>query len=216
MEYMLYFKYGIAFFELLSATFGVIYWHKIKASHWKYFVGYLFLVFLGELLFYLLYFRGQYSASRILVNNIIIPLEFLFFFWLFYKNGSPRKMVILGVVLYILCFFIEIWMNQQGNKFYFLSFSYSIGNIILLILIFQYFIQLSNSDRILHFFHERMFWVSLGLLLFWLGTFPYYGLFNLLMKKHFELFVSYSWVMIFLDYAMYIMFAISFVWSREN
>lgn len=214
---MLYFKFAITFFEFLASLVGFLNWRKIKNTYWVVFPIYLISIALLEVLCYWLFIGAKLPLwNEIITSYIIIPLEFLFFFWLFFKNGSPRKMVLAGVALYILCFFIEIWMNRQGNKFYFLSFSYSIGNIILLILIFQYFISLSGSERILHFYHERMFWVSLGLLLFWLGTFPYYGLFNLLMKKHFDLFVSYSWVMIFLDYAMYIMFAISFVWSKEN
>jgi hypothetical protein len=147
---------------------------------------------------------------------IIIPFEFLFFSWLFYKNLYKKPIVIWGSCLYIFAYLLEHILFKFKKDYFFFSFSYSIGNIILLIFILMYFYKLTYSERILFFYKEKMFWVALGCLIFYLGTFPYYGIFNLLLKNHYELLVSYTWVEIFLDYTMYLLFAASFIWGKEK
>ena len=213
---MLYLKYGIIVFELFAALVGFLTWQKTQNPYWRFFPIYLLIIAILEVFSYWFSLHSQPLIGKNIEIYFVIPFEFLFFFWLFYKNTAQKTLIWVGIGLYLCCFFIEIFLSEKINGYHFLSFSYSVGNIIMLVFIFQYFIKLSNSDRILYFYHERMFWVSLGLLVFWLGTFPYYGLFNFLMHQHFQLFLNYSWVMIFLDYAMYILFAVGFLWSKEK
>ncbi len=61
-----------------------------------------------------------------------------------------------------------------------------------------------------------LFWVSLGLLLYYLGTFPYYGLRNTFVKDFHDVFVTYTYIEYFLNSLMYLMFTISFIWGNPN
>jgi hypothetical protein len=209
---MTLFKRAIVGFIFLAGIVGLVNWQVVKKSYWKYFPLYLIIIPFLEVLSYLL--RGSLGGK--ITVFITIPLEFLFFFWLFYKNSQKKKLILIGSLIYVFSFIMEIFLAERINKGYFLSFSYSIGNLILLVFILQYFYYLIFTERILFFYQERMFWVALGLLVFYLGTFPYFGLYNLLLTKHFKLLVSYTWVEIFLDYAMYLLFAASFIWGKEK
>lgn len=96
------------------------------------------------------------------------------------------------------------------------SFSSTVGNLLLLILIWSFFIQLVSSNAILTFRRNMLFWVSLGLLLFYLGAFPYYGLRNILARDFKEVYIIYTYIVYVLDILMYVMFTISFIWGKPN
>jgi hypothetical protein len=206
------FKKALFVFELLAGIIGLVHWRNIKNSYWRYFPFYLIFLAILETS---TYFVGN-SIVKYINTFILIPAEFLFFFWLFYQNSQKKRFIFIGVFVYLLSFFIEVGFAEKVKSGLFLSFPYSVGNLILLIFILQYFYKLIYSDRILFFYRERMFWVALGLLIFFLGTFPYFGLYNLMLTKHFDLLVTYTWVEIFLNYTMYLLFAASFIWGKEK
>ncbi len=213
MELMRLFNSIIPYLILTVGIIGFIKWNNIKKDYWRYFPFYL--VVLGIINMARRYWMKMEVVNKML-STYVIPLELLFFFWLFYKNSQKKAFFIIGGAVYLIAFLIEnIWVDSVKSN-YFMSFSYSIGNIILLVFILEYFYRLMYSDRILNFKRERMFWVSSGLLVFFLGTFPYFGLYNLLLTKYFNFLVSYTWVEIFLNYAMYLLFAASFIWGKEK
>ncbi len=61
-----------------------------------------------------------------------------------------------------------------------------------------------------------LFWVSLGLLLYYLGAFPYYGLRNVLARDFQGVYITYTYIVYVLDILMYLMFTISFIWGKPN
>ncbi len=210
---MIYCRNFLPFFIFLVAIIGLLKWNDVKKNYWKSFPLYLLIIALGE---YIRFFELSISTIQTRLIQLTVPIEFLFFFLLFYKNIQKKLPIIIGSVVYIIAFLVEsLWFDTMKSN-YFMSFSYSIGNIILLIFILQYFYILIYSDRILYFYHERLFWVSLGLLVFFLGTLPYFGLYNLMLSKYFDLLVSYTWVQIFLNYTMYLLFAASFIWGEKE
>ncbi len=209
---MHFYKTALTGFEFLAAIIGFINWSKIKRTYWQYFPLYLLVLTISDLVS--IYLPSK--SVNIYYTYFIIPLEFTFMFYLFKKNLKYDRLVWFCIVVYVMSFWIEFLYENINRKNIFLSVSYSVGNLLLLILILRYFYFLIYSERILSFYTEPMFWVSSGLLLFYLGTFPYYGLYNLLKTKYFDILVSYTWIMIFLNYAMYLLFAASFIWGKEK
>lgn len=214
-----YFRYGMYTMELAAAVSGFLAWKKIKYGYWKWFPVYLAVIFLAELM-------GEYSAA-VLQNNELhmavynyfsIPLQFLFFYWLFYryfKGSDAAWAAVAGTVLYIILYFLDIfWLSEY--TFTFKSFSYMAGNIILLVLIILFFIRFTTSSEILHYRESRMFKVCIGLLLFYLGTLPFFGLWHNLWKYYPNFAYNYWYVQIVMGTLMYLCFAISFVWSKRN
>ncbi|MDZ7934584.1 MAG: hypothetical protein U5M51_06400 [Emticicia sp.] len=207
---MLFRKIAIGF-VIMAGIVGLFNWQSIKNSHWKLFPFYLFTLAIFTILCYWL----TPSVANKFSALVVIPFEFFFIYWLFYKN-LQSKFVIIGGFVYFIFFIIELFFIEITTKNLFLSLSYSVGNIILLIFIFIYFYQLSFSDEILTFYRKQMFWVCLGFLIFYLGTLPYYGLFNLMLQKFYDILVVYTWVQVSLDCIMNILFAASFIWGKEK
>ncbi|NBA87353.1 hypothetical protein GVN16_16380 [Emticicia sp. CRIBPO] len=204
---------------LLSGVAGFVRWKEIKDSYWKWFPVYLIILGLLNLLAFYMIDTKNIKSNQWLVIYLIIPFEFLFAFWLFLKKAEtrPQKTLILtGMGVYLLSFFIEILLKEEMKELYFLSFSYTMGNIFMLIFILLYFWKLSVSEKILFFYRERMFWVCVGMLFFWLGSLPYYGLFNYMVKNFMNILPAYAWLMLSLNYLMYTLFAVSFIWGKEN
>ena len=202
--------------EIIAFLVGVFYMRSLKRSKFILFVFYLGIIISSELLYDLL------LKNNIKFQNLhiyfVIPLEFLFFHWLYYQFSTTRekRRIIVCGVIYIIAFFIERVFLNDPQKYSFSSFSYTIGNVVLLFVIFQYFIRLINSERILYFYHERLFWISCGLLLFYLGTSPYFGLNNYLYNSYPNIFWKYVYVMYFLNCSMYLLFAASFIWGKDK
>ena len=86
----------------------------------------------------------------------------------------------------------------------------------MLILILSYFFQLVTSNSILNFKNNMLFWVCLGMLLYYLGTFPYFGLRNTFATNFQDVFNTYTYIAYFLNALMYLMFTISFIWGKPN
>jgi hypothetical protein len=202
----------------MACLCGLIFWGKVKGSYWKLFPVYLLFIVFSELL-------GQYTkVYKLLAINkyyflyLEIPIEFLFFFYIFYQAFKNKKYSWLPVAcsgLYILCWIIDMFFIGS-HRLWFSSFSVTIGNFLLLILILTYFIQLVTSNAILNFKGDMLFWVSTGLLLFYLGTFPFYGLGNVLYHNYRDVYNAYKFITTILDSSMYIMFAFSFIWGRPK
>ena len=149
---------------------------------------------------------------------------YFFFYWLFYQYfrlTSKNKWPLYTAAIYLLCWLSDIFVWPDifyltRVKLLFDSFSYTIGNILLLVLLLMYFITFSKSDRILNYRQNRMFWVCLGLMIFYVGSMPFYGMRTTLYYQYPDIFYPYWYTQYGLNYLMYLLFIISFLWGREK
>ncbi len=203
-------------FEALPLLVSLFYLNKVRDNHFKWFAFYLLYIFIADLF-------GEFMNIMQIHNQwfyacLVIPVEFAFFFWLFYKASmtkTEKRLPIIFLGIYSMSLIFD-FLYFAKHLFPFYSFSYSIGNLLLLILIISFFIQLTNSDLILTYRNNMMFWISIGLLIFYLGSLPYYGLFNEFAFKYVRLNIIYNKVSKILDCTMYLMFAFSFIWGKPN
>jgi hypothetical protein len=217
MAGILIFKESIVLFEALAAITGFITWRKWRNNCFKWFPIYLSVLFLCECAGYFFGATKNYYALDILYNFFVVPLEISFICWLFYKNLSEGFKKTILALWFI--YFVSLVLDHtifNNRDYIFRSVSYSIGNMVILILTLCYFISLALSSDILYFRNRLMFWISIGFLVFYLGTFPYFGLYNLMAKKYMSSFINYTWVMIFLNYIMYILFTLGFLWGKSK
>ncbi len=203
-------------FEAIAAFAGLIYWKKVKNNYFKWLSIYLIYIFLAD-------FSGPIIDSLGINNTkyynyFVIPEEFLFFFCLFHKNfekSEYKGLPILCMGIYFISLMADVFYFSK-HQFFFDSISYSIGNLLLLILILLFFIQLINNDEVLTFQKNMMFWICVGLLVYFLGSFPYYGLRNTFIAKYHNLHEIYYYITNALDCFMYLMFTFSFIWGKPN
>lgn len=202
--------------EAIACIAGFIYWRKVKDSYFKWFAIYLLYIFIADLIGPFFYMFGINNDGY--YDYFVIPVEMLFFFWLFhatFRHNQYKRLPLICVGVYLSSLFVDV-LYFAKHQFPFYSFSYSIGNLLLLILILMYFIQLINSDAILAYRRNMMFWICVGLLIYFLGTFPYYGLRNTFVSKYHKIHIIYNYITLFLDCIMYLMFTFSFIWGKPN
>lgn len=200
--------------ELASFIVGLFYWKKAKNTIWVWFIVYLGFIVASELTCnYLHYYAHNTSLINKIIDYIVLPAEFLFLYWLYYKYSDSNKGKFLAIVCAIiyLASFIADQFFFQNKVFIFDSVSYCVGNLVLLVIILSFFIRFSKGDEILHYQSSMIFWVSLGALIFYLGTLPYFGLIHLLYDKYRTVFNYYTYLMFALDWAMYLLFIIGFI-----
>ena len=204
--------------EFIACITGFVYLRKLKGTFWIAFPIYLLCIVISEQIGNYLGRLHKYNENVAFFNLIEIPMEFLFFFWLFHKTSksfSFNKLPIICAVIYITSWLTENILNWNTPSFL-AGNSYTVGNLLLLILILRYFILLVTSDEILNFRTNRMFWVCSGLLLYYLGSAPFYGLRSILIKSFPALMEPFYTLVLVLNCIMYLMFAISFIWGKNT
>lgn len=205
--------------EGVAAVTSFIYIKKWKNTYWKWFPYYLVFIVLAEIIGTSFARHNMYIANFTFYSYLVIPVEFLFFFWVFHralKSSKHRKMPVISSFIYMASLFSDI-LYFRHYQFYYYSLSYTIGNILLLILILIFFLQLVNSDKVLHFRQNILFWVSAGMLIYYLGSCPYYGLRNLLVYKYYyTINIYYSVFVYILNCLMYLSFSFGIICGKPN
>ncbi len=206
-------------FECAACLSGFIFWKKIRHSHWRYFPIYLGIIFLTEMAAtYAVYVQHNVRLNKNIYRFFGLPFEFLYLFWLFHQYFRGRQAVwwtsiIIGT--YLTAILIDL-AYVGGVTLFFDSLSYTIGNILLLILLLRFFIKFSNSNEILTYKSSMMFWVCLGLIVFYLGSLPFYGLQNTLNKRYPSLFRAYWHAQYILACVMYGFFIVAFLFGKPE
>ncbi|MEO6455863.1 MAG: hypothetical protein ABIN97_17410 [Ginsengibacter sp.] len=205
--------------EFSACITGFLYWKKIRHSYWRWFPVYLGIIVVTELVAeYFLYAKNDLTVNINIYRFFGVPFEFLFLFWLFYQylnNTSKNKWPVFSAAIYLICLLIDL-LYVGKMKLLFDSFSYTIGNILLLVLLLMFFLKFIKSDDILEYKSSMMFWVCLGLLIFYLGSLPFYGIRTTLYKEYRDFFFVYWYIQYGLNYLMYILFALSFIWGKPK
>ncbi len=195
--------------EVLAAVAGIFNWKNLS-NVWRYFTSYLCAVVILEIMV-----RWIGKEHRNLFYSWTMPLHFLsFYFVYFHKLNTFKASVFWGAAIYMSSFFVEVIFNLKSGTFF--SLNYTVGNIVLLLFTLFYFYEIALSDRILHFYSERMFWFACGIMIYYLGSLPYFGLFNYIRTNFLELMLIYHRFITVLNYFMYIFFVFSLLWPKKN
>ena len=199
--------------EAIAALTGLVYWNKVKNSLWKYFVIYLCIIFLAELV-------AKYAdnilpfSKAIYYNYIIIPLQFIFFYWLYtIKALKKPTLFIVFTTLYLISFIPnELYFSQSKIVF---SFNYTLGCLLLMILVGMEYYRQINSPEILHFKKNKMFYINIGVTAFYIGTLPYYAFYSSI-RQYESLYKFYAFYVSMSLIIMYLLFAASFIWGKRS
>lgn len=215
------FKYRLILFvlEWVAAFSGLLKWRYLSVKHWRLFVVYLFIVAVTESGAEIHYhFTKDAFINAAIYNVFLIPLQFIFFFWVFHREFKTGKQSYWPLACSLV--YMSVWVSDyffMGDKdLAFQSFSYTLGNILLLLLVIIFLARLMNGAGILTFYRERMFWICCGLILFYLGSLPFYGLWNTLANDYPSVFNQYWLVQMYLNYGMYLFFTIAFIWPNAK
>jgi hypothetical protein len=200
--------------EAIAAIVGCLTYGKWKNSYLKWFVLYLCIIVVSETCNRMINIKSGTGVNYFTLT--IVPVELLFINWFFYKTLPPGKksVVVIGSAVYIISWLMENTFFT-GTGYYFRSLSYTAGNLFIVVYTILCFIEFVNSNKILTYKKSVVFWIVLGMLVFYIGTFPFYGLYNEL-AKNLDIFYPVAWLAISLNYCMYLLFTIGFIWGKPH
>ena len=208
--------------ELLSAIAGSIYYFKYKHTVLKYFLFLLWYITITELIGWygsvndVLGFYKDGVSYRTWLYNILRIVTFCSLFYIYFnylKNNLFKKWIKLFAIVYIIITILN-WSLWQHFLFERSETPRILGTIFLIITIVFYFIELLRSDKIVVFYRMLLFWISVGLLLYYSGTLPFVLKWNgyMLIPGAHELFL----IVYILAIIMYLTFTFGFIWSKKE
>lgn len=216
MELFLNLRFGIKLIEALACITGFVVWARLYPRYWRLFPLYLLIITCCEFAGWYMYRHSMGKEAKLMYSYFVVPFEFLYMYYLFYKNLVPAfsKIVFVVSIIYVIALLSEN-IFLQDKSWIWLSVSYSIGCACLFILITIYFLQLSNSSAITRYREEPFFWACMGLSIFYVGTFPFYAMPTGLAAKNLSLYMLLSWLVVIFNYAMYAFFIKGFLCHKR-
>lgn len=199
--------------EGLAALTALLSYHKIKNQYWKYFMFYLIFIFLCEAVGKWGDLFIQYNKAAF-YNYFVIPIQFIFFYWLYAAKSFGKTKLFVGLSLLYLFSFIPSEIMFSSDKIMF-SLNYTLGCLILMILVIMEYYQQINSSNILNFDKNRMFYINLGVTLFYIGTLPFWTFLSFI-REYRGIFNIYFDYFLISGIIMYLLFSISFIWGKQS
>lgn len=200
---------------LFCAIIGLIKYNEVKNTHWKWLVYYIVTIFIleGFSVWFLEYYQ-EYRKNY--YNYFVIPFQFLFFYWLYaFKEFNNKRLFWIICLIYFLLFVIVEVFNFEKTRII-NSTSYSIGVLLLFYLVLkEFFIQI-QSDKILEFTKNKMFYINIGVALFYVGTLPFFAFDGFAYENTVKIWWNYFTLFQLLNYFFYLILAASFIWGKPH
>ncbi|KOY51237.1 hypothetical protein I602_797 [Polaribacter dokdonensis DSW-5] len=162
------------YFEFGSFIMALFFYKKYKNySFYKYFIIYLFNIILFKTIDY---YTGQGlmdDYDDMDLYNIYTFFEFNFFALIYYSliKNILRLRLVTGLILLFNCiYFLSFYFTTLS------AFTVQIEGLFNSLLIIIYFIELLNSNEILNYKKLFPFWMSVGFLVFYLTSIPFFTL----------------------------------------
>lgn len=159
--------------EVLTAFIATIYFWKYNNGFIKYLLFFLWYIVIHECVVAIID-KFNIMDNSYLLSNIYKFILFTFYLTLYYKtlNKPTFKKINLGFIIFFIATYIYIAFENNLLE-NFLYTSEIIGSILITITIVMYFIELLNSDLILKTTKLLMFWVTIGLFLYFIPLIPF-------------------------------------------
>ncbi|WP_395052557.1 hypothetical protein [Flavobacterium sp.] len=204
----------IIFSEIICAIISIFYFKKTNKTYWRWFVIYLIFIALAELFskFGLNYIP---KLRRYYYNFFIIPVEFIFFYWLYAKKSlKSDKLFYSSLAIYFMFFILHFYSLDSIRMIS--SMTYTVGVFLLAIMVYLEFIKQIKSDEILNFTTNKMFYINIGVMFFYIGTLPFFALDKDMFFSDKELWSNYKTFFLFSVNIMYLLFSASFIWGKSK
>jgi len=201
--------------EFISALIGSLYFLKLKNTYWKWFCLYLIFIFIQE--FYWFYNSSLFGIiKQDYFTYFGIPIQYLFLFWLYaLKSIKSKKIFLICLTIYISTYFpFELYYNKVNAVY---SLNLTVGTILLAFLVVLEFIKQIKTDDILKFKKNKMFYINIGVVLFYIGTYPFFAFYNTLLNEPFINLGNFYYLYFKTSVClMYLFFIASLIWGKHQ
>ena len=205
---------------LISIIVSFGYYKRLQPRWLQSFAWYLLFILIVQ---FVAYFYSHYTKkSNHFIINTIDAVGFLFYFLIFFKTfhkPKPKRIIIIMAFVFILFFLYHIFWG--AGFFVYDSTSYSAGSIFIIICCLVYFYSLFQSELNLNYFRMPMFWISTGLLFFFVGSSIYGSLLPYIVNHNLDPHGNFfKAIMVTLNLLLYGLFAYGFlsnqIWKIET
>ncbi|AOW18385.1 hypothetical protein LPB03_13395 [Polaribacter vadi] len=197
-------KFGDIVFviEILSIILSLRYFPKFKKTYYYFFIAFLVFAVLFETLGMLVKGNNNYW-----VYNIYTFFEFSSLIGVYYflntSTKSKKIIIVLSIIYYIIYFISFKYVVLQKYTVIILPF-------FVVPFMFLYLQKLLNSSKIMNYKKVLPFWLTVGFLIYYLASVPFFSLQYLFGLYDRLLFTLLSAVVII----MHLIFIVSLIWIR--
>lgn len=203
----------------LTTLISFFYYKKFNNSIYKYFLYYLLWTFMVELTYNIARIRyfetKEYVFNYFISYNIHLIISYLFYFYFYRKlsKNKKNKKIFLYFSYVFGCFaLINYFVLNQNLMDELNVHNLIVGSILLLITIILFLIEIINNENIVFNIHKSfIFWISLGLLLFYIGILPI-----MISTKYLNYNITYMSILNSLNAIMYGSFIIGMIKSDSK
>ncbi|WP_025666912.1 hypothetical protein [Aquimarina megaterium] len=160
--------------ECIAALTGVFFLfnYKIKGVL-KWFSIFLIYIFINDIIGYNT--RHWFpNSNNLIVYNISTTLTFLFLFFMYHqyiKEKTSKRFIKYFMVLYLVTLFISGFYENYLVQLQ--SIPFLLGAFLLMTSIIFYYAELLKSEQIQESTKDFLFWISVGLLIYYVGKMPF-------------------------------------------
>lgn len=161
----------------LIAFIVALYFHFQGKKSLPHLLLFLFVVNFIEI-FLIMFWIKQYKSNVLIYNiySIFCVCYYLYvYFHHFWEKSWAKRFIILAIVWFVYALILFIYnLNELKVN----TSSYNIGMIMVMVLVLKYFYDLIYVDKYRSIVKEPLFYFSLGLLIFYVSSFPLLNFIN--------------------------------------
>ena len=162
---------------LITWIISVYRYRRFYDTQLKYFPMLIMYTFLTELLGYFIMYNDEFqffSDNRYQLNNVIIYNLYQFVFFIFFfdvfrktlKNKLARKWVFYFIMMCITAYVVNVILsNPLINQ---MTYAHILGSFMLVLIVIFYLKEKKTETNSFSLRHNLLFWVSIGLLAFYI------------------------------------------------
>lgn len=217
------FRNFVPLFELIAAITGTVYYYKYKNTPIKYFLPLLWYIVITE-------FAGLYSAKNdvllfydkrgtrynLWMYNLLYVVFYPVVLYIYYKtinNLRLKKWVLIFIFIYSIVSIIN-WSFIQSFLYEWSEIPHVVGSGFLAISIMFYFVELLQSNSVIIYHRKLLFWISVGLLIYHIGTIPFsLKVTEYALQNHIHSLFLIIWISALI---MYLLFTFGFIWAKKE
>lgn len=198
--------------QLIVAITASFYFYKYKSTFLKYFLAILWFGVLIDAV-------AIYCIENFNYNAIVYNLYHLFNFTLLLliyrahvEKTKNKKLISYFIYIFLLVYIFNMFFQNYITQI--LTAPFIVGGIFVITSIILYFTEILYSDKLLNITRNLLFWISTGLLLYFIVKIP-----TRLLRNHWEETVNYKDIFTaeyIIAITMNLFFIIGFICSKEE
>lgn len=154
-------------------------------------------------------------------NNWLYNSFTLVEFWIYgyYYTWLIRKLILRRILFVFLVIFPIFWFITVFFQYGFFTWNSSVivvGSFFSVVFAIMYYYQIITHTEILSLRSLPEFWIATGMLIFYLGSLPFFGMLNFLGRSHANIVLKLYAVLTVLNILMYSLFTYGFLCRITN